>query len=130
MNQDDFHRMNEILRPVAPPQVLEGVYSDDQHARMLDVIKRNGPWRTITADHFDTVEELMATSNGGVPDDFNLTLDDMATGHFRGMFGENSVPYYPELEDCLGKLPGWACPESHGRLCCVDASSPLQRLQR
>jgi hypothetical protein len=100
MDQAELSRLNDILRPVAPPQVLENVYTDDQHARIFDVIRRNGPWPTITAHHFNTVEELMATSNGGMPDNFNLTLDDMATGHFRGMLGENSVPYFPEIEDC------------------------------
>jgi len=60
----DLQRMNELLRPVAPPRVLEGVYTDDQHERMLDVIKRHGPWPTITALHFDTVEELVATTSG------------------------------------------------------------------
>src|SRR5215218_2301363 len=92
--------MNAILRPVAPPRVLDDVYSDDQHRRILDVIKRNGPWPTITAHHFDTVEELMATSNGGMPDDFALTLDDLATAHFRGILGANSVSFHRELEDC------------------------------
>jgi hypothetical protein len=101
MNEEDLSRLNTILRPVAPPQVLEHVYTDDQYARLLDVIKRNGPWPTITAHHFNTVEQLMATSNGGMPDNFDLTLDDMATGHFRGILGENSVPYFPELEDCF-----------------------------
>ena len=56
-------QMSQILRPVAPPRVLEGVYTDVQHERMLDVIKRKGPWRTIMAQHFDTIDELMATSN-------------------------------------------------------------------
>ncbi len=64
------------------------------------MIKRNGPWPTITAHHFDTVEELMATSNGVVPDRLNLTLDDLATAHFRGIFGKGSIAFYPELEDC------------------------------
>jgi len=100
MNEDELARLNTILRPVAPPRVLENVYSDDQHARILDVIKREGPWPTITAHHFNTVEELMATSNGGMPDDFDLTLDDMATAHFRGILGENGVPFFPQLEDC------------------------------
>ena len=92
--------IRDSLRPVAPPQVLENVYTADQHERIVEVIKRNGPWPTITAHHFNTVEELMATSNGGMPDNFDLTLDDMATAHFRGKFGENGVPYFPELEDC------------------------------
>ncbi len=61
MNDQELQYLNRILRPVAPPKVLDGVYTDDQHARILDVIKRHGPWPTITAHHFDTVEELIAT---------------------------------------------------------------------
>jgi hypothetical protein len=65
-----------VLRPVAPPRVVEGVYTDDQHARILQVVKAHGPWPTITAHHFDTIEELVATSTGVVPDGLSLTLDD------------------------------------------------------
>ena len=93
-------RMNEVLRPVAPPRVVDGVYSDDQYRRILEVISRRGPWPTITAHHFNTVEELLATSNGGVPAALDVTLDDMATAHFRGILGEGSIAFYPELEDC------------------------------
>ncbi len=99
----DLQQMNEVLRPVAPPRVLEEVYSDDQHDRILDVIRRNGPWPTITAHHFDTVEELVATSSGPMRegDTGALTLDDVATAHFRGYFGKNSISYFPELDDCF-----------------------------
>ena len=62
---DDLDKLNEILRPVTRPRVLDGVYTDDQYERIMGVIKRNGPWPTIAAHHFNTVEELMATSNGG-----------------------------------------------------------------
>lgn len=96
----EVQRLNDILRPVSPPRVLEGVYTDDQYERIVDVIKRNGPWPTITAHHFDTIEELMATSNGGVPENLDLTLDDIATAHFRGFFGKASISFFPELEDC------------------------------
>jgi hypothetical protein len=100
MTDEELQRLNQILRPIAPPRVIDGVYSDDQHQRIVDVIKRNGPWPTITAHHFNTVEELMATSNGGMPENLDLTLDDIATAHFRGIFAENSVSFFPELEDC------------------------------
>lgn len=100
MDEAELKRLNDILRPVSPPQVLEGVYTDDQCERIVDVIKRNGPWPTITACHFDTIEELMATSNGGMPENFNLTLDDIATAHFRGFFGKGSISFFPEIEDC------------------------------
>jgi hypothetical protein len=92
-------QISDVLRPISPPKVLEGVYTDEQHERIVDVIKRNGPWPTITAHHFDTVEELVATSTGVVPEGLELTLDDIATGHFRGFFGEGGVPFYEELED-------------------------------
>jgi hypothetical protein len=97
---EDLQKLNQVLRPVAQPRVLEGVYTDDQYERIMRVIKHNGPWPTITAHHFNTVEELMATSNGGTTAEIKVTLDDLATAHFRGILGENSITYYPELEDC------------------------------
>jgi hypothetical protein len=99
---DEKDRLNKILRPVAPPRVIEGVYPDDQHRRILDVIKQNGPWPSIMAHHFNSVEELMATSNGGATDThFDFTLDDIATAHFRGFLAKDSICFYPEIEDCL-----------------------------
>ena len=101
VDHHEQQRLNQILRPVAPPVVLDGVYTDDQYERILGVIKGKGPWPTITAHHFDTIEELMATSNGGMPENLELTLDDIATGHFRGILGKDSIPFHPELEDCF-----------------------------
>src|SRR6185369_10997713 len=71
-----------IIRPVSPPRELEGVYTDDQYERMVSIIKREGPWPTITSIHFETVEELIATTTGVVPDNLTLTLDDVATARF------------------------------------------------
>src|SRR5688572_20882328 len=92
--------LSEILRPVSPPKVLAGEYTDDQHRRLVDVIKRNGPWPTIVSHHFTSVDELVATSSGVRPETSDLTLDDMTTAHFRGFLGQNSIAYFPELEDC------------------------------
>ena len=96
----DVERLNDLLRPVAPPRVLDGVYRDDQYERMLAVIRRDGPWRTIMAQTFETIDELIATSNSGGADKADLTLDDVATAMFRGTFGKGSICFYPELEDC------------------------------
>ena len=94
-------QMAEVLRPVAPPRVLEGVYTDDQHERLLGIVKRHGPWPTIASHHFDTVDELVATTTGVVPENHGLTLDDIASPHFRGFYGQNSVCFYPEIHDCF-----------------------------
>ena len=98
----DHDRLDQLLRPISPPRVLEGVYTDDQHERMLEVVKRRGPWKTITSQAFKSVDELVATSNGGAADKTQAaSLDDIASGHFRGRFAQDSVCLYPEIEDCF-----------------------------
>ncbi len=42
---ENMQRLNDILQPVGPPRVVEDVYTDDQHKRILQVIKGNGPGR-------------------------------------------------------------------------------------
>lgn len=99
---DDYiEQMNRALRPVAPPRILEGVYSEDQFRRLQEIIKREGPWPTIAAHHFQSVEELIATVTGVVPDDLQLTLDDIASPQFRGFYAQNSVSFHPEINDCF-----------------------------
>jgi hypothetical protein len=98
---DERAELAKILTPVAPPRVIDDVYTDDQYRRMLGVIQREGPWPTITAHHFTTVEQLIATATGVVPEGLGLTLDDLATAHFRGFFAQNSVCLYAELHDCF-----------------------------
>lgn len=99
----DADALDRILRPVAPPRELDGVYTDDQYERLLGVVKAHGPWPTITAHHFDTVEELIATSSGPLPEGTAapITLDDIATGHFRGYLAKGSTCMHPEIEDCF-----------------------------
>lgn len=96
---DDLAALARVLTPVAPPRVVEGVYSDDEHARLLAVVKDHGPWPSIIAHHFQTVDEMIATVTGVVPKDHGLTLDDVAGAHFRGFYGQNSVCFFPEIHD-------------------------------
>lgn len=96
---DERERLAKIMTPVAPPRLIDGVYTDDQYERILAVIKAGGPWPSITAHHFTSVEQLIATSTGIVPANHGLTLDDLATAHYRGFLAENSVCLHPQLED-------------------------------
>lgn len=98
---DYIEELAAVLRPVAPPRVLEGVYTEDQHQRLLDVVKEHGPWPTIASLHFDTVEELVAATVGMVPEGLDLTLDDIASPQFRGFYGQNSACFHPEVHDCF-----------------------------
>ena len=98
MSEDDT-RLAEVLTPCAPPRIIDGVYRDGEFERMLDVVKREGPWPTIVSHHLQSVDELIATVTGVVPPDHGLTLDDLSGPHFRGFFAQNSVSFYPELHD-------------------------------
>lgn len=89
----------KVLTPAAPPRIIEGVYGEGEFDRMVDVVKKDGPWKSIIAQHFQSVDEVMATITGNIPPDHGLTLDDIAGAHFRGFFAKNSVCFYPELED-------------------------------
>jgi hypothetical protein len=96
----DYQRaLAKVLTPCAQPRIMEGVYTDEQLQRMLDVVKREGPWPTIVAHHFKSVDELIATVTGVVPENHGLTLDDITPPHFRGYLAQNSVCLYPELHD-------------------------------
>lgn len=94
-------QMNDALRPVAPPRVIEGLYTDDQYERLLGVVQEKGPWPTLISHHFTTVDEMIATVTGVVPEDHGLTLDDVVGPLFRGFYGQDSVCYHPEIHDCF-----------------------------
>ena len=98
---DHLAELARVLTPASPPRIIEDVYTDDQHARILDVIRREGPWPSIIAHHFETVDEVIATTVGALVGDHGLTLDDIATAQFRGFLAENSVSYHPELDDIV-----------------------------
>jgi len=58
-----------VLKPAAPPRVIDGVYREDEYARMVDVVKHNGPWKSIIANHFKSVDEVIATVTGNIAPD-------------------------------------------------------------
>jgi hypothetical protein len=90
-----------VFRPVAEPQIIEGSYSDDQHDRMLDVVRRNGPWSLILAQHFKSPEEVVATTSGVMPEGFKPTWDMFLSPVFRGYLAQGHTCMYPEIEDCF-----------------------------
>jgi len=95
-------QLAEHFRPVAAPQLIDDAYSADQHARLLRVVRENGPWPLIMAENFKTPEEVMATLSGAIPAGVKLTWDMIGGLNpvFRGYLGRGGVCLFPELEDC------------------------------
>jgi len=92
---------NEVLRPVAEPRILEGVYTADQHRRLLEVVRREGPWSLILAQHFSSAEEVIATMSGKLPEGVTPTMDMFLTPCFRGHFAEGGVVLHEGIEDAF-----------------------------
>lgn len=90
----------ERLRPVAPPRVIEGVYSKDQHRRLLGIAREHGPWPLILAHHFKSPEEVIATASGSLPEGVVPTWEMVLSPVFRGYLARRGVCFFREIEDC------------------------------
>jgi hypothetical protein len=93
--------LSDVLRPAAPPREIANVYTDDQHARLLDVVRTQGPWKLIIAQHFASADELIATMSGAFPEGFTPSLDLFLTPTFRGYLANYGAVLYPQLHDCF-----------------------------
>lgn len=90
----------ERFRPVSPPRLIEGAYAEDQHRRLLDIVRENGPWQLILAENFKTPEEVIATTSGALPEGVSITWDMILTPVFRGYLARQGACFYPQIEDC------------------------------
>ena len=93
--------LSDVLRPAAPPREIDNVYTDDQRERLLDVVRTEGPWKLIIAQHFASADELMATMSGVFPEGFTPSLDLFLTPTFRGYLANYGAVLYPQLHDCF-----------------------------
>lgn len=87
------------IRPTAPPQVIDDVYTADQHARLVRLVREKGPWQLILAQHFASPEEVIATMAGAVPEGVKLTFDMFLGTQCRGYLAKYGACLYPEIED-------------------------------
>jgi len=93
--------LSEVLRPASAPVEIDGVYTDDQRDRLLDVVRTQGPWKLIIAQHFASADELMATMSGAFPEGFTPSLELFLTPTFRGYLANYGTVLYPEVHDCF-----------------------------
>jgi len=90
-----------VFRPVAEPQIIENAFSEDQHARMLDYVRRQGPWSLILAQHFKSPEEVVAALSGTMAPSEAVSWDRFLTPVFRGYFAKGHTTLHSDLDDCF-----------------------------
>lgn len=96
-----MNNMASNLKPVAEPIIFENSYTDDQHRRMVEVIRREGPYLPILAQHFKSPEEVVASLAGQLPEGVKASWDMFLTPVFRGYLAKGHAALYPEIEDCF-----------------------------
>lgn len=92
---------SDILRPASLPRELANIFTEDQRERLLNVVRSEGPWKLIIAQHFASVEELIATMSGAMPEGVEPSLDMFLTPTFRGFYANYSAALFPEIHDCF-----------------------------
>jgi hypothetical protein len=97
--------LSDVLRPAAPPREIDNVYTNDQRERLIDVVRSEGPWKLIIAQHFASADELIATMSGVFPEGFTPSLDLFLTPTFRGYLADYGAVLYPQLQDCFYNAP-------------------------
>ena len=90
-----------VLRPIAEPRIIENAFTEDQHRRMLEIVRKEGPWSLILAQHFKSPEEVVATLSGTLPEGVKPNWDMFVTPVFRGYLAKGHTALYPEIEDCF-----------------------------
>ena len=110
MTPDHQRELSLRLRPIAAPRTYDDAFTAPQHAAVLDLIRRHGPWDLILKQHFSSLEEVIATTSGGRPVDANVSLDYFLSPVFRGFFATDGVCLYEEAEPILyePKFLAWA----------------------
>ncbi len=101
LDQATKQRLSDNLRPAAPPLEIDKPYTEDQHRRLLGVVREHAPWKLILAQHFASPEALIATLSGTLPQGVTPTLDMWLTPTFRGFYANYSTALYPEIQDCF-----------------------------
>ncbi len=96
-----MNQASTVFRPVAAPQLVENAFTPDQHSRMLDVVRRNGPWSLILAHHFKSPEEVVAATSAAGGEGFTPTWDMFLSPVFRGYLAQAHTVIHPEIEDCF-----------------------------
>lgn len=84
--------------PAAPPSLIEDFYTPEEISTLFAVVRENGPWRLILAQHFSSTEEYLAIS-GGKDRKPDAQLSDFVAPVFRGFLANEGVVFHPELHD-------------------------------
>ena len=109
MSDDHRRELSLRLRPVAQPHVFDDALSSAQHASVLDLIRRHGPWDLILKHHFTSMEEVVAATTGVRPA-ADVSFDHFLSPIFRGFLASDGVCLYEEAERILyePKFLAWA----------------------
>ncbi len=95
----DTARAQRAFTPVAPPRLVNEMYTSNELARLFGVLEDRGPWTSIAAQTFSSAEEFLAVAGAGTASGPRPQLRDLITPTFRGYFAQQAVALHEEIQD-------------------------------
>ena len=93
--------LTDLVRPIAPPMIVDGVYTDEQYRQIMDVARSKGPWELTVRQFYASPEEIADTTVGIDLENSEPIWDDFIVPYFTGYLARGGVCLYPEMEECF-----------------------------
>lgn len=90
---------SDLVRPIAPPMLIDDIYSEDQYRRLVKVARSKGPWELTLRQFYSSPEGIADTTLGKDLKDAAPAWEDFLLPYFTGYLAKGGVCLYPEIED-------------------------------
>ena len=91
----------DLIRPIAPPMIIEDIYTEDQYRDILALARSKGPWEQTLSQFYSSPEGIADTTVGKELEGAKPTWEDFLLPYFTGYLAKGGVCLYPEIEHCF-----------------------------
>ncbi len=92
---------SDAVRPIAPPLIIDDIYTDDQARRLMELTRNRGPWEMILGQFYASADEIAVTTVGRESESAEPSWDEFLTPYFSAPLAKGGICLYPEIEDCF-----------------------------
>lgn len=89
----------DLVRPIAPPMIIDNVYTGDEYRQLMELARSKGPWDLTVRQFYSSPEGIADTTLGKKLSGAKPTWDDFLQPYFTGYIAKEGICLYPEIED-------------------------------
>ena len=89
----------DLVRPIAPPMIVDDIYTAEYYRQLVDVARGRGPWELTVRQFYTSLKDMDdSTADKKAADQKS---DDPILPYFTGYLARGGVCLYPEMEECF-----------------------------